>query len=166
MPTIISGDGTITGLTATGISAVQNLPAGSVLQVVSASYATETATSSNVFTSTGLTATITPKFATSKIYIVVNTQIQIDTSATICPLTIFRGTTSGTNLGNANYGFAYIFTPAAALGSSACATYLDSPATASAQQYTVAFRSTNNSTPVYANVSGARGNITLMEIAA
>jgi hypothetical protein len=27
MPTIISGDGTITGLTATGISAVQNLPA-------------------------------------------------------------------------------------------------------------------------------------------
>ena len=28
MPTIISGDGTITGLTATGISAVQQLPAG------------------------------------------------------------------------------------------------------------------------------------------
>ena len=30
MTTIISGDGTITGLTATGISAVQQLPAGSI----------------------------------------------------------------------------------------------------------------------------------------
>jgi len=36
MPTIISGDGTITGLTATGISAVQNVPATSVITTLNA----------------------------------------------------------------------------------------------------------------------------------
>ena len=34
MPITLNGDGAISGLTATGISAVQNLPAGSVVQVV------------------------------------------------------------------------------------------------------------------------------------
>ena len=166
MPITLNGDGSISGLTATGISAVQNLPAGSVLQVVSASYSTEAATSSSTFTSTGLTATITPKFATSKIFIVVNTQVQIGTTATLAPLTVFRGTTSGTNLGDVNYGFGYLYNSGSDFGSSISATFLDSPATASAQQYTVAFRSTNNSTPVYANVSGAKSTINLLEIAA
>jgi len=147
-------------------NATTQASAGSVLQVVNATYATETATSSSTWTSTGLTATITPKFSTSKIYIVVNTQLQIGTSSTICPVTIFRGTTSGTNLGNATYGFGYLYNSGADFASPSCSTYLDSPATSSAQQYTVAFKSTNNSTPVYANGSGARSSITLLEIAA
>jgi hypothetical protein len=140
------------------------MPTGSVIQTVNATYATETATSSSSWTSTGLTATITPTSSTSKILIIVSIQLQTGTSATICPVTIFRGTTSGTNLGNANYGFNYQYAASTDMASGATPTYLDSPATASAQQYTIAFRSTNNSTPVYANGSGARGSITLMEI--
>jgi hypothetical protein len=140
------------------------MPTGSVIQTVNATYAVETATSSSSWTSTGLTATITPTSATSKILILVNTQIQIDTSATICGLTIFKGTTSGTNLGNASYGFAYQYNAGASSGSSATPTYLDSPATSSAQQYTVAFRSTNGSTAVYSNVGNTKSSITLMEI--
>ena len=67
MSTIISGDGTITGLTSTGISAVQNLPAGSILQV---QQAVVTAASASINSSTqadisGMSVTITPKNSSS-----------------------------------------------------------------------------------------------------
>ena len=68
MPTIISGDGTITGLTSTGISAVQQLPAGSVLQVVSSTITTPTSTTSTSFTDIGLSVSITPKFSSRKVW--------------------------------------------------------------------------------------------------
>jgi hypothetical protein len=42
MPTIISGDGTITGLTATGISSVQNLPATGTITNLTSTTATIT----------------------------------------------------------------------------------------------------------------------------
>jgi hypothetical protein len=86
MPTIISGDGTITGLTATGISAAQTvsasnittgtlpkaqLPAGSVLQVISATKTdTFTASATETFQDvTGLSVAITPISSSSKILI-------------------------------------------------------------------------------------------------
>jgi hypothetical protein len=49
------------------------LPTGSVLQVVQATYTTQTSYSSGStsYTDTGLSATITPKFATSKILIMI-----------------------------------------------------------------------------------------------
>jgi len=43
-----------------------NMPAGSVLQVVNATYATQASSSSSTFADTGLTATITPKFGVAK----------------------------------------------------------------------------------------------------
>ncbi|BAQ89650.1 hypothetical protein [uncultured Mediterranean phage uvMED] len=45
---------------------------GHVIQVVSNTYATETASGSSSYTDTGLAATITPKFATSKILVLCN----------------------------------------------------------------------------------------------
>ena len=57
----------------TGVSAVQagavttsDLPAGTVLQVVNATYATQVTIASTSFSATGLTASITPTSATSK----------------------------------------------------------------------------------------------------
>ena len=46
------------------------LPTGSVLQVVSAQYVTETSTTSSSYVDTGWTFSITPTFSTSKIFIV------------------------------------------------------------------------------------------------
>ena len=46
--------------------------AGQVLQVVNATYATEVGNSTSTYADTGLTATITPLFATSKILVLVN----------------------------------------------------------------------------------------------
>jgi hypothetical protein len=48
-----------------------------VLQVVEATYGTDTDTSSTSFSDTGITATITPSAATSKIYCVVTFTAQI-----------------------------------------------------------------------------------------
>lgn len=45
---------------------------GHVVQVVSNTYATETTSGSSSYTDTGLAATITPKFATSKILVLCN----------------------------------------------------------------------------------------------
>lgn len=55
--------------------------AGQVLQVVNATYGTSSSTTSTSFVDTGLTATITPKFANSKILALVSTQFQTYPSA-------------------------------------------------------------------------------------
>ena len=62
MTTIIDGSAGITFPNST----VQ-ASAGQVLQVVNATYSTSTGTSSSSYVDTGLTASITPKFSTSKI---------------------------------------------------------------------------------------------------
>jgi hypothetical protein len=64
----IDGSGIITGLDADGISAQPVFP-GNVLQVVHASHNTEVSTTSGTYADTGISATITPTSATSKILV-------------------------------------------------------------------------------------------------
>ena len=52
------------------------MPAGHVIQMVEASYATAVSSTSTSFVNTGLSVTITPKSASSKIIIMVNQVIQ------------------------------------------------------------------------------------------
>ena len=73
---IQSGGTTVAAITSAGVDIVGTLtvngvaPAsGKVLQVVNATYSTYTSTSSSTFADTGLTATITPTSATSKILV-------------------------------------------------------------------------------------------------
>jgi hypothetical protein len=137
------------------------LPVGSVLQVVNATYATEISTTSTSFVTSNITASITPKFATSKILIIATDPVQSN-GGTSVGVTLFRGTVAGTNLfGSAGFGYigGSTYSPVASV------TYLDSPATTSATTYTVGFKSIGGST-VWSTVSGATGSITLMEIAA
>jgi len=165
MPTIISGDGTITGLTATGISAVQNLPAGSVLQVVNASTSTQVSNSTNVFADTGLTATITPKFATSKILVIVDQAgcANSYTNGSLLSLRLLRNSTS-LLLFSAYGGFNTGGTLTMDFGS--CSTnFLDSPATTSATTYKTQLNSTNNVGAMYVQYQTCSSTITLMEIA-
>lgn len=61
---------------ASGVPSWSNLPTGSVLQVVTGTYATTVTTTSSSFSDTGLTATITPKFSTSKILILISQPYQ------------------------------------------------------------------------------------------
>jgi hypothetical protein len=162
MPTIISGDGTITGLTSTGISAVQKLPSGTVLQVVQGSYGTETETSSNSYVDTGLSVSITPTSATSKILAILNMNgVGKNSNNTSARIALVRGST---NIGESrDIGF----------NNSTTANYigtvdiiiLDSPATTSATTYKAQFLSTGGTPSARICSSSSTATLTLMEIA-
>jgi len=139
---------------------------GSVLQVVTATYSTETSSATGAFVTTGLNATITPSATSSKVMVHWSTPIKVGVGASYAgAFTVFRGTAAGTNLGSgATAAFAQFFgvnnIQAVFSGS-----VLDSPATTSAQTYTVGMSSTSASNTVYAQANGMKGTLTLMEIA-
>ena len=169
MPLVLTGAGEITGLTSVPSSGLQladaNMPTGSVLQVVSNTYATIVSSTTSTFVDTGLTATITPTSATSKILVSVSQNgIQKTTnSGAYMRLVVLRNST-------------VIGTPAATAGYTASAatnyigslsgTYLDSPATTSAIVYKTQFKSEGNSATVSVQGDSEQSTITLMEIAA
>jgi hypothetical protein len=168
MPTIISGDGTITGLTATGISAVQNLPAGSVLQVVQGTTQSQVTSSSSAYSDTGLTASITPKFATSKILVLVSHPDNAKSSANINNGISFNLCRNGTQIAkfSSNTGTNDV---AASSFFGQSFNYLDSPATTSSTAYKTQFNASQNTGTTFVQYAGTNNNlstITLMEIAA
>jgi hypothetical protein len=113
---------------------------GRILQVVQATDASGTSTTSSSYTSTGLSATITPSSTSSKVLILVMTNISTNSSSDGGKATIFRGTTSGTNLAGGTDWLQYFAGSASFLYWPVSMSYLDSPSTTSAQTYTCAFR--------------------------
>lgn len=163
MPTIISGD---TGIDKISPGAIEfaDLPAGSVLQVVHSTYATSVLNATSTMADTGLTATITPKFATSKILILVEqNSVAKDTGNTGVNIILFR---NSTQLGGL-YGFVAAYTNSTAANNigSVGINYLDSPATTSATTYKTQFASNNSVANSYVQQFNATSTITLMEIA-
>jgi hypothetical protein len=138
---------------------------GKVLQVVQATYATAVNTSSTSYQSTGLSASITPSSTSSKIYINVTQMATIQASDRGAIFTIFRGTTSGTDLSSGNSaGISYPYT--ATGGNSRFPInmqYVDSPSTTSSTTYTSAVKSDGNG---QIGTSGSFSVITLWEIGA
>jgi hypothetical protein len=164
MALILSGDAGITfPVTAGSASAVQ-ASSGRVLQVVNATYSTSFSTTSTSFQATGLTASITPSSNSSKILILVTQELYQNTAANSGILTIYRGSTSGTNLGNSSFGFVSNYTFATAIASGASAIYLDSPSTTSSTTYITAIRTEAGTVITCANSQVA--TMILMEIAA
>ena len=139
--------------------------AGSVLQVVNATYSTYGTTTSTTFADTGLTASITPKFATSKILVIVSLsgvgKSGFNTTAKyqlVKNSTAILGIDDGTGFTNST---AYSIC-------SATANYLDSPATTSATTYKVQYGIDVSGGTAYINFSQnavTTSTITLMEIA-
>ena len=143
----------------TGTIAAAALPAGSVLQVVNATYSTSTTNSTASYADTGLTATITPTRNTSKILVIVSQNGVSGTSATTgVNLQLLRGASSISIFGVANaYG-------AANNNITVSCNYLDSPATTSATTYKTQFvRYAGTTVNVQSNSD--MSTITLMEIA-
>ena len=159
---------TIQGKTTAGSVA---MPAGHVVQTVNATHATAVQTTSSSFVATPLNASITPKFSTSKILVRFSVPAYA-TSGEHCAATVFResGTASsgssisGTNLGDATWGFSSVYAGSSDIMASVhCTGVLDSPSTTSATRYTVAFKQVNTGTSdVFVN--GAMGTLTLQEI--
>jgi len=137
-------------------NATTQASAGQVLQVVNAKTTVYTSTTSTSYT-TIVSATITPKFATSKILILISAS-----SVSGRPNLIFTNN-AGTNLG---YIFNWSFNDLNPTGGST--SYLDSPASTSALTYSLKIASSNGTNGArindYATVEGTT-TITLMEIA-
>jgi hypothetical protein len=134
-----------------------------VLQVVSATNATQTAANNSTnFVDTGLTATITPQSATSKILVLVSQNGVLKENNTSVALRLLRGATS-------------ISTFAASLGRTdsaainvvaSSASFMDSPATTSATTYKTQFASVGNIAQVFCQFGSAMSTIVLLEISA
>ena len=168
MTTTINGS---TGIdkVAAGAVTTSKLPAGTVLQVVYGSYTGgEVNSSSSTFADTGLTATITPSSATSKILVFASVNGLFKQSGnTSVDTRLVRNSTALINL---DIGSGYNGSTTQQQVGGAGISYLDSPATTSATTYKVQFASDANTSMAYCFVgmTGGRGagSITLMEIAA
>ena len=158
---------TIITLPSTSGTMLTNKSAGTVLQVVNATFGTYVFTASSTYSDTGLTATITPTSATSKILVFVDMQCVLKNSNTSARFKLFRNSTEIRYLGDAS---GYTNTTAFnGIGSVSCS-HLDSPSTTSATTYKIQFSSEANSSYVGINYNVTGGiptsAITLMEIAA
>jgi hypothetical protein len=147
---------------------IGSLPAGSVLQVVNATYSTFTTFSSSTFADSGLTASITPKYSTSKVLVMVCLAgAGKSGSDTAFAAKLVRGSTSISNM-EGNAGSTGTST-ANSIGTVAI-NYLDSPATTSSTTYKVQCLSTGNASSsrindYYSGTNPSVSTITLLEIA-
>ena len=158
----IAGDQTFT-LPSTGGTLDRLNRAGNVLQVVSATYGTQVGSSTNTYADTGLTASITPSSATSKILVIVNQAGCYKENNTNLGLRLSRGATD--LLTFEAYG-GYTNT-AAFNGFGSCSIcYLDSPSSVSSVSYKTRFASLGSIATAYVQAGSSTSTITLMEIAA
>ena len=161
MPLVLNSS-SISGLAAVdGLSSPQT---GSVLQVVNATYSTQQGTTTSTFTDTGLTATITPKFTTSKILVLVSQNGAYKTNGNLGQAVQIRLVRGSTTINTFSIGLAYTGTTIENTAS-ASTCYLDSPATTSATTYKTQFAGYINASAVYVQTFSETSSITLLEIA-
>jgi len=156
---------TVDSSTSTGLKWAAPAGGGKVLQVVNATYSTEILiTTANTYTDTGLTASITPSSATSKVLVLVSqTGIRRDSTGTV-GLRLYRGATNIVQIEKeaADYATSGRLITG---GTSTC--YLDSPATTSSITYKTQFADTSGGTTgVRINSGPSTSTITLLEIGA
>ena len=150
--------------TATGLKWAAPAGGGKVLQVVAATYSTQTANSTDVYADTGLTATITPSSATSKIAVFASQSgcRKSDGNATN---QILLRLMRGTNQIALTYGL-YTNTLLDNADGSITLFKLDEPATTSATTYKTQFKNFFNGASVTVQNASSDSTIILMEIGA
>jgi len=123
-------------------------------------------TTSSSFVSTGLSASITPTSATSKILIQISGNVDVDAATTQLTYNIYR---NSTRLSPAT-GFGIVYNSAGRVQAPLGLIYLDSPATTSSTTYTLYIaRALGSGTAIFNNGSNLGSNtaeIVLQEVAA
>jgi hypothetical protein len=145
---------------------------GLVLQVVTATTSTSVTQTASSYTTSGLSASITPASISNKVLVITSSAISAfgdgsSSSGRNAPVGLFRGTVSDTKIQEHTSGLSMI----SASTSTNFRSYntvsfvvLDSPSTTSAQTYTVGI-SGDGSTDIQAQSNSNISTITLMEIA-
>ena len=149
----------------TGLKWATPAGGGKVLQVVQATTATQVINSTTTFADTGLTASITPSLATSKVLVMVSQMGCRRTAggSTIeLILNLFRGATDIALIAG---GDLYTATTLQQTGALTYA-YLDSPATTSSTTYKTQFKNADNVASVRVQTNSDLSTIILMEIGA
>lgn len=170
---IQSGGSTKIAVTSSGVAvtglAKASLPTGSVLQVVNATYATETTNSTTTFADTGLTAAITPISSSSKILVLVS-MCGVGVSAGASNGGRFQLVRNSTTICNIERMAGYTGTALVNYIGSVSTNYLDSPNTTSSTTYKVQFSNRAAAATVIICTSdggtASTSTLTLMEIAA
>jgi hypothetical protein len=143
-------------------NATTQASAGVVLQVVQGTYSTQTSSSSSTYADTGLSASITPKFSTSKVLVLVcHAEVQKE-NGTQVGLKLQK---NGSDL-YTPFQYAFDTNSASRLNSTLSFCYLDAPATTSAITYKTQYSNRQaGSTTVYMQADNTLATMTLMEIA-
>jgi len=179
MPITINGTGSISGLTATGISAQPVFP-GNVLQVVSTTKTDTTSTASTTFVDlTGLSVSITPASASNKIYVMFTVSGSHSGTGDNTHLQLLRDSTAlglGDAAGSRPRSTALLAMPSVNAYNlvTASYSYLDSPSSTSSLTYKLQFKVKTGTG--FINRTGIDGDtpdgqrtsstITVMEVAA
>jgi len=138
---------------------------GKILQVVFASTTTEVSNSTNTYSDTGCTVSITPSSASSRIMVIVNHNGYNKSSAdagNFIETQLLRGATQIMFTGNGSR------TSGTALDLTLSHTmmYVDSPATTSSTTYKTQFRNGRVGAQIGINYGGSRSTIVALEIGA
>jgi hypothetical protein len=137
---------------------------GKIVQVVQGTTSTTVSNSTTTFADTGLTATITPTLATSKILVMVVHGTNLKTSANInngVNIKLFRGATQlayNRGLGVSNSSIDMYLTTSFLV--------FDSPATTSATIYKTTFANESNTASVSVQALSGLSTIVLVEVLA
>ena len=125
---------------------------GGIIQIVQASTTSRIATGSNTFQATNLSATITPRYSSSKIYITLGGDANNNGTANYLYMTYYRSIGGGTftnlapngfndsNPADQNYGFAMVYGANSRIHVPVAMPYLDSPNTTQSVEYKVYIR--------------------------
>ena len=145
-----------------GATAASNvkMPAGHVVQTVTFTDDTAQTITATSYTKSNLKLSITPKYSTSKIFVVATFSAYVSTSGQSSYFAMYRDTTNLTDPqafrlesnGGTWFGPASI-------------SLVDSPSTTSSTEYSVQLRSQTNSLSTNIGLSASDGCITAMEIA-
>jgi hypothetical protein len=143
---------------------------GSVLQVVQGTTSTEVGVNSLSYVDVGLSASITPSSASSKILIIVTCsadQVRQSNGITLSLINIVRGATQIYEKVNGYGGAAVSNTTFWYMPVNPSMTYLDSPATTSSTTYKVQAKlnDTSSNSTLRMQINSGTSSIILMEIA-
>jgi hypothetical protein len=130
---------------------------GAMVQILEAEYATQTNVTATSYFDLGLSVTITPKFATSKIFVMTNVHCYMNGTGFVS-VKVVRGST---DVVESLRPHGYTDNSAAIVS----LTKLDSPATTSPTTYKIQVKAIAPSSTPRVNDGGGPSRITVMEIA-
>jgi hypothetical protein len=147
-----------------GVPAWATLGSGKVVQIVTATYATEVNNATTTYVDTGLTATITPTSASNKVLVFVSQNGVAKTASTASSAVGLQLLRAGTSiLIFANYAGLTTAAVSNNVGTVGCE-YLDSPATTSATIYKTQFKNNINASGAVVQEYNISSTIVLMEV--